>query len=151
MLYNKGTMSKIEKLYDLEKEYDIRDMIVVRVHTSKIATDTDITGNLDKFKRNSYVKITNQDEKKYIIRLVRGESSENFTSKSCRLDYDSRGELKIKTERDSSGSYEVNLEINKASLFNMAYLYWNYPNQPIKIAYRLSILSVILGIISFLN
>ena len=132
-------MIQITKVFDIQKEQDFGDDAICRLHTS-VLRDTDIN-------RNDWIKITNnKDTSKYIFRRVKGGSPKNSSKHYIELDYDSRLELGIKEKCD-----EVDLIAEKATYFEIFKANWNYPNYAIKLAFRLAVLSVVLGFIGVIK
>lgn len=135
-------MIKITKVWDIQKEQDFYDEAISRVHTS-ILRDTNL-------KRNQWIKIVNLDNKKTIFRKVRGASPKDSSKEYMELDYDSRLELGIVANKNDSGYLDVNLRIEQANYIDIFCANWNYPNYAIKISVRISIISLMLGLIGLI-
>lgn len=131
--------SHISRIRDFSKEFDFNDETVCRIHTSLIQI----------YGRNNWIKITSKNAS--IYRRVKGLSMQNFTKDSMELDYDSRLELGISGAKKDTGFIDCDVNIKKASLVEVFQANWNYPNYPVKIAFRLGILSVFLAVIGLIK
>jgi hypothetical protein len=124
---------------DFSREYDHSDFGVVRVHNTVL----DGLGG-----RRAWVKIESTiSPRKTIYRQALGSGPTSLTAAQIELDYDSRNDLGIDSTRQENGTYPCSLTVRKCSRVEAFLAHWLHPDLSYQIAFRLGVLSAVLGVI----
>jgi hypothetical protein len=135
-------MTKIEisKQRSFTNDYDNNSLSLVRVFNKNLKP---LGG------RHSWVKLTAGT--KCIYRTIKaGKSSPGFSSNAIELDYDSLRELDLVASNrtsDDEGFYPCNLTISPTNILDVFKAYWNHPEQGYRISLRISMVSLLLGVL----
>ncbi|WP_435000240.1 hypothetical protein ACRZ5S_22665 (plasmid) [Vibrio scophthalmi] len=114
---------------------------IVRFDNSRVAAFNQSKG---KFVRRKAVKITNVENKQWIIRYVMGNGGtvKGLKRNCIAIDYDGIVDLSV------SYKQPVSLQIKYANWCDTAVWFWDYPELNIRWSFRLGVTGFALGLIS---
>lgn len=132
---------------ELPKEDRGLERSIVRLNTSRMdQTRQDKTS----FYRRQPVKICNPLTGQYIIRMPMGGGGLKGLTRDCiALDYDSVDALGVRSGF-IEGRVDADLVVSKANAFSIYSYYWDHPDVGYRLAMRLSMIGLALGIIGFM-
>jgi len=130
-------------IVELDKEDRGVERSIVRLNTRRIDKSRQ---DKERFVRRQPVSIFNPHTGQFIVRMPMGGGGlKGLTLNSVALDYDSIESLGVPgTLKD--GPISIELIVSKASLFRIYGYYWNHPDIGYKVALRISMISLIVGI-----
>lgn len=124
---------------------DNRSFSVVRVQTAVL----DELGG-----RGHWIRIKKPEKSVCIYRIVKASKpSQGFDKSSLEMDYDSKSELDLKDKNspDERGFYYVDLQLSKATLVGILLGHWRNPEPGYRLAFRISVLSLVLAILGIFS
>jgi hypothetical protein len=120
---------------------------IVRMNTSRI---DQARQDKDAFFRRQPVKLTNPLTGQFIVRMPMGGGGvKGLTKDSIALDYDAIDTLGIRS-KFIDGKLEATVLVSKASTLSVYRYYWGHPDVGYRLAMRLSMVGLVLGILGFL-
>lgn len=95
--------------------------------------------------RGHWITIRTKDTRKCIYRRIAGSGGKSLKADSIELDYDSRADLGIQSDRDGHGFYAVHWEMFPTRWPWTLVAHWRNPDVGYRMAFKLGLIGVVLG------